>query len=187
MKMRWIVVVGMLVVAGGIAAAKGKAADKAKGQGQGKTAMAKLEAKSGSTVDGKASFSEKGKEVTLVVEVANASPGEHAVHIHETGDCSSPDGKSAGGHWNPMTDQHGKWEMEHHHLGDIGNMNVGADGKGTIKLTTDKWALGSGAPNDPVGKSIVVHGGVDDFKTQPTGNAGNRIACGVITAEAAAK
>jgi Cu-Zn family superoxide dismutase len=148
------------------------------------TATAPLEAKSGSTVTGTANFTQKGKEVTVVVNVDKAPPGKHAVHIHDKGDCSSPDGKSAGDHWNPTTDQHGAWTAEHHHMGDIGNMDVGPDGKGTITLTTDKWAIGAGA-NSVVGHAIIVHGGVDDFKTQPTGNAGPRIACGVIAAPAA--
>jgi Cu-Zn family superoxide dismutase len=148
---------------------------------EGKSAAASIESKSGSTVAGKASFTEAGKEVTLKVEVEKAPPGKHAVHIHDKGDCSSPDGKSAGDHWNPMTDQHGEWSAEHHHLGDIGNMDVGPDGKGTITLTTDKWTIGTGEKNDVAGHAIIVHGGVDDFKTQPTGNAGPRIGCGVIS------
>jgi Cu-Zn family superoxide dismutase len=139
-----------------------------------------FEAKSGATLMGKVTFTEAGSLVTAKIDVENAPPGEHAVHIHENGDCSSPDGKSAGGHWNPTTDEHGKWTAEHHHLGDIGNMIVGPDGKGTITLTTDRWALGTGAANDPLGRSVIVHGGVDDFHTQPTGNAGNRIGCAKI-------
>ena len=144
-------------------------------------------AKSGSTLTGTYMFTTAGSMVTAKIDVENAPPGEHAVHVHETGDCSSPDGKSAGGHWNPTTDEHGKWTEAHHHLGDIGNMIVGPDGKGKITLTTDHWVLGANTPNDPIGKSIIVHGGVDDFHTQPTGNAGNRIGCAKIEAGAAAK
>ncbi len=164
--------IGCCLVAGTVYAKDKKKAEKG--------ATATVEAKSDSKVAGMGTFSEKGGKVTFKLEVTGVPAGEHAVHIHEKGDCSSPDGKSAGGHWNPSTDEHGKWEAEHHHMGDIGNMTVGADGKGTVTLTTDKWSIGTGQPNDVIGKSIVIHGGVDDFKTQPTGNAGNRIGCAVI-------
>jgi Cu-Zn family superoxide dismutase len=149
---------------------------------------AAIEAKSGAKLTGKYTFTQKGKEVTLKVEVENAPPGDHAVHIHETPDCSDPDGKKAGGHWNPSADQHGDWHAEHHHLGDVGNMKVGADGKGMIELKTDKWTMDSGdAKTDVLGHAIIVHEKIDDMKTQPTGNAGNRIGCGVIPAPAGTK
>jgi Cu-Zn family superoxide dismutase len=176
----WAAALALVTVGAGAAVAKGKA------KAAPKTVSVTLEPKSGSKVTGKATFTEKGKQVVLHLEVEGAPPGEHAAHIHEFGDCSAPDGKSAGGHWNPTTDEHGKWGVDHFHLGDIGNMTIKPDGKGEIELTTDKWSLAEGATNNPSGKSIVVHGGVDDFKTQPTGNAGNRIACGVIGGAAAA-
>jgi Cu-Zn family superoxide dismutase len=178
--MRKTAVVGVFVLlgAGSLALAKGK---KPATKTEAKPAIeVPVEAKSGSKVNGKATFTEKGKEITVKVVVDGAPPGDHAVHIHEKGDCSAPDAKSAGGHWNPQSDQHGAWTAEHHHLGDIGNMKVGADGKGEVTLTTDKWTIGSGQPNDVVGKSIVVHEKIDDFTTQPTGNAGGRIGCAVL-------
>jgi superoxide dismutase, Cu-Zn family len=151
---------------------------------KGKTvAKADIEAKSGSKVKGTANFTDDGKGgLVLRVEVTGATPGEHAVHIHEKGDCSSPDGKSAGDHWNPTHMEHGKWGApgEHFHLGDIGNLMVTPDGKGTITLETTKWSAGTGTTNDIVGHAVVVHGGIDDFKSQPAGNAGPRIGCGVI-------
>ena len=168
---------GAAVAAAGGAVAQKKAAKKETAP---KPLTLTVEPKSGSTVAGKASFEQKGKEVVFKLDVEKAPPGVHAVHIHENGDCSSPDGKSAGGHWNPTAMAHGQWGHEKHHLGDLGNMTVGADGKGTITLTTDKWALSGGGTNDVNGKSIIVHEKVDDFTTQPTGNAGGRIACGVI-------
>ena len=178
---------GLVVVvagSGGVAwARKGKPA-KAK-----TVATADIAAKSSSTVKGTATFSDEGKAgLKLVIDVSGAPPGTHAVHIHEKGDCSSPDGKSAGDHWNPTHMEHGKWGAPegHHHLGDIGNLEVKADGTGTITLTTDKWTASGGGVNDVVGHAIIVHGGVDDFKTQPTGNAGPRIGCGVIVAATAA-
>jgi Cu-Zn family superoxide dismutase len=107
-------------------------------------------------------------------------PGPHAVHIHETGDCSAEDGSSAGGHWNPTGEEHGKWGEHPFHLGDIGNIEVGEDGTGSITLSTDLWSIGDSSDHDVVGKSIVVHAGADDFKSQPSGAAGERIGCGVI-------
>ena len=146
-------------------------------------AKAKIEPKSDSKLTGNATFTDDGKgKITLKVDVSGVPAGTHAVHIHDKGDCSSPDGASAGGHWNPTSEAHGAWTGEHHHLGDVGNMEVNAKGKGTITLETDKWTVSGGGTNDVVGHAIVVHGGTDDFTTQPTGNAGNRIGCGVIEA-----
>lgn len=141
-----------------------------------------IEAKSGSKLTGTVTLSQKGKTVTMKIAVAGLPPGLHAVHVHEHPDCSSPDGKSAGGHWNPMTQPHGQWGHEHHHLGDIGNLKVNADGQGTLTFSTDRWTLGSGQPSDLLGHSVVVHEKVDDFVTQPTGNAGGRIGCAVLPA-----
>ena len=177
----------VLAFAGSAYAQKPTAADKKDNKQElghaGKTvASATIDAKSGSKVKGKATFTAGDKgAITLRIEVSDATPGLHAVHIHEKGDCSSPDGKSAGDHWNPTHMEHGKWGVEHFHLGDIGNMSVGPDGKGTITLDTTKWTAGGGGVNDVIGHAIVVHGGVDDFKSQPAGNAGPRIGCGVIT------
>ncbi len=171
---RSLVVLGMgLLFAAGGALAKSKPH---------KTAGGAIEAKSGAKLTGKAEFrqADGSKEVVAKIDVEGAPPGEHAVHIHETGDCSSPDGKSAGGHWNPTKEQHGQWGHDHFHLGDIGNMKVGDDGKGSITLKTDKWTIGGGGENDLIGKAVIVHEKVDDFTTQPTGNAGNRLGCAVI-------
>lgn len=148
-------------------------------------ATAELSAKSGASLTGEAVFAATADGHSLTVTVENAPPGPHAVHIHETGDCSAADGTSAGGHWNPEGVDHGAWGGDAHHLGDIGNMVVGEDGTGTIVLSTDRWTVGDGAPTDVLGKSIIVHVGADDFTTQPTGAAGGRIGCGVIAAAGA--
>jgi len=145
-------------------------------------AVAVLAAKSASTLMGSATFVSEAGQVTLVVEVEGVEPGEHAVHLHEFGDCSSEDGKSAGGHWNPSHENHGQWDQAPFHLGDIGNLSVGEEGRGTITLTTDRWSIGTGQDNDVVGRAVIVHAGVDDFTTQPTGAAGGRIGCGVVQA-----
>lgn len=149
-----------------------------------KQATAAISSASGSEVTGTAVFKQSGDSITLTVEIQNATPGLHAVHIHEKGDCSSPDGKSAGGHWNPTEVAHGEWGEGEFHLGDIGNMTVGDDGAGKIELTTDQWEMGTGSIRDIVGKGIIVHAGADDFTSQPSGAAGARIGCGAIALSA---
>ena len=144
-------------------------------------AVAEIAPASGSQVTGIAVFEQHGEQITLTVEIENASPGLHAVHIHEKGDCSAPDGSSAGGHWNPTGVAHGKWGEGEFHLGDIGNISVGEDGTGILELTTDLWEIGTGSAIDILGKGIIVHADEDDFTTQPSGNAGARIGCGVIS------
>lgn len=138
-----------------------------------------LEPTEGSTTRGYAMFVEQDGEIALELDVESAPPGTHAVHIHEFGDCSAPDGTSAGSHWNPASVDHGAWGSDPFHLGDIGNLEVDENGRGRITMSTDLWAIGTGGDNDVVGKSVIVHAEADDFG-QPTGNAGGRIACGVI-------
>jgi Cu-Zn family superoxide dismutase len=146
-----------------------------------KTITVALEPKSNSTVSGTATFTEKNEKVTFVAKMAGLQPGVHAIHIHEKSDCSAADGSSAGGHWNPTFKKHGKWGSAEYHKGDIGNFTADAKGNGTITLTTDEWCIGCGdATKDILGKGLIVHQGTDDFTTQPTGNAGGRVACAGI-------
>ena len=145
-----------------------------------KQANALINSLNDSGVTGMAVFTQNGDQITFMIEIQGASPGLHAVHIHAYGDCSAPDGTSAGGHWNPTDVAHGKWGEGEFHLGDIGNITVGEDGTGRITLTTDLWEIGTGADIDVVGKSVIVHADADDFVSQPSGNAGARIGCGVI-------
>lgn len=144
------------------------------------TATAIINETNESGLTGKAVFTQNGDNIKFVISVANVSPGEHAVHIHETGDCSAPDGTSAGGHWNPTGVAHGKWGEGEFHLGDIGNMTVDDQGMGKLELTTNLWEMNTGSDIDFVGKAIIVHADADDFVSQPSGNAGPRIGCGVI-------
>lgn len=146
------------------------------------TAKATMEAASGSNVTGEANFTGEGDgKVRFELTVENLSPGEHAVHIHEKGDCSAEDASSAGGHWNPTMKPHGKrGEGNSYHKGDIGNMTVGNDGKGTMNLTVDGWSIGGPDSTNVVGKSVIIHEKADDFTSQPSGNAGSRLSCGVI-------
>jgi Cu-Zn family superoxide dismutase len=181
---RWAAA-GILVAAAGAAAVAGCAAPDSGGpaKGGGGGAEAVLEAKSGSSLRGKATFRPMGDGwIEFRVEVSGVTPGLHAIHVHEHGDCSAADGTSTGGHWNPTGKKHGKWGQAdgEFHLGDLGNIEVGSDGTGSLMLTTNLWTLGDGGPVDVVGRSIIVHGGADDFTTQPTGNAGNRIGAGPI-------
>ncbi len=134
--------------------------------------------KSGTDTQGTAKFTQTGKNVELDLNVYKLTPGLHAVHIHEKGDCSAADGSSAGGHWNPTSDDHGKWGHDEHHMGDIGNLNANKEGTARIVFKTDKWCLGCGdETKNIIGKSLIIHASEDDFKTQPTGNAGGRVGC----------
>jgi Cu-Zn family superoxide dismutase len=158
-----------------------------KNNGNGKTSgttetiTLKLEPKSGSNVSGTATFTQRGKEVVFEAKIMGLTPGTHAIHIHEKSDCSDPKAQSAGGHWNPTFKKHGKWGAVEYHKGDIGNFTTDEFGNGTVAMTTDQWCIGCGdQTKDIVGKSLIVHEKADDFVTQPTGNAGGRMACSAI-------
>lgn len=144
------------------------------------TLEATLAPKSGNTtLAGKATFSGEAGMVQVKVDLTGAPEGVHGVHIHETGDCSAADAMSAGGHWNPSMQMHGMLSATAH-LGDIGNITVKADGTGTLTATNPAWELTGTGVNNLKGKAVIVHAMPDDFMTQPTGNAGGRIGCGVI-------
>ena len=140
-----------------------------------------LQPKSNTQVSGSATFTEKSGIVTFVANIKGLTPGVHAIHIHEKSDCSAADASSAGGHWNPTFKKHGKWGSGEYHKGDIGNFIADAKGNGTIEFSTDEWCIGcDDETKNIVGKSIIVHKEADDFTTQPTGNAGGRVACTAI-------
>ena len=117
--------------------------------------------------------------MTLDITIPAKAGKSVAVHIHEHGNCGDT-ATLAHGHWNPTNAQHGKWASDNYHSGDIGNIKLDSKGKGTLSLTSDRWSIGGAADKNLLGKAIIVHGGMDDYKTQPTGNSGNRIGCGVI-------
>lgn len=143
-----------------------------------KTLNLAFESKSGSNVTGTAVFTEKNGEVTLTAKLSGLKPGVHAIHIHEKADCSAADATSAGGHWNPTFKKHGKWGDAEHHKGDIGNFTADVDGNATVLFKTDEWCIGCGdQTKDILGKGLIVHDKPDDYVTQPTGNAGARVAC----------
>lgn len=137
-----------------------------------------INAKSGTQTGGTAKFTQKGDEVVMKLDATNLTPGIHAVHIHEKGDCSAADGTSAGGHWNPAKDDHGKWGAEHFHMGDIGNLVANQNGTATLIFKTNKWCLDcADESKNIIGKGLIIHEDKDDFHTQPTGNAGGRVGC----------
>ena len=134
------------------------------------------------TVDGTVRFdSDPAGRVKMTVDITipKKAGKSIALHVHEHGNCGDT-AMLAHGHWNPTNAQHGKWGSGSFHLGDIGNVKLNAQGKGTLTLTTDLWTLGGKRDKNILGKAMIVHGGVDDYKTQPTGNSGSRIGCGVV-------
>jgi Cu-Zn family superoxide dismutase len=140
-----------------------------------------LEPRSGfEDVVGLAAFVAKpdGK-VVLRLKVLGAPPGLHGAHIHAVGDCSAPDASSAGPHWNPDGAMHGSPDAASH-LGDLGNLEVDAHGVGVLTISRPGWTLDDGSAHDVVDKAIVIHEKADDLASQPAGNSGARIACGVI-------
>ncbi len=147
-----------------------------------KMAMAQISSASGSTLTGEATFTDNGDgTVTLNLNVQGATPGEHALHLHQNGDCSAPDATSAGGHWNPSMTDHGKREEgATYHAGDIDNIVVGADSTGTLTMTVKGWSVGGDENTNVIGRAIIIHAQADDFVSQPAGAAGAREGCGVI-------
>jgi Cu-Zn family superoxide dismutase len=136
---------------------------------------------------GTATFDEgkNGVNLTITVKLKNMPVGEHAVHIHQTAVCDAPDFKGAGGHFNPDSKQHGMDNPMGHHAGDLPtNLTVGEDHTGQATYKVKYLTLGTNAATSVLGHSIMIHEKADDMKTDPTGNAGNRIACGVIPAAA---
>lgn len=146
-------------------------------------ARARLEGRSGSDMRGDATFTPRDGRVEARVTVENLPPGRHGIHIHEWGDCSSHDSTSSGGHWNPTNQPHGSPDVPTHHVGDMGNLEVGADGRGTLVLSSTEWSVGGADTSNVVGHALVVHADADDLVSQPAGNSGARIGCGVITLE----
>jgi Cu-Zn family superoxide dismutase len=129
-------------------------------------------------VKGKVTFTQKEGGVEIVAELSGLTPGEHGFHVHEFGDCSMADGKCAGGHFNPTGAPHGGPDSAERHAGDLGNIKAGADGKATYKRL-DKMVSLNGR-NSVIGRSVIIHAKADDLKTQPSGDAGDRIGCGTI-------
>ena len=139
-----------------------------------------LEPLGGSGVDGKVTFSAVPGGVRVEAHVNGLTPGNHGFHIHEVGDCSSEDGSSAGGHFNPMGVPHAGPEADTAHAGDLGNLRAAEDGHGMVTMVSTRITLGDGTATDILGRAVIVHADADDLTSQPTGAAGGRVACGVI-------
>ncbi len=146
------------------------------------SAVATFAARSGSGVSGTATFTQRHGALILHVELAGLSPGsEHGLHVHDKGDCSAADAMSAGGHFNPEGATHGRAGMGAHHLGDLGAVVADSRGQVAADFPLTELTVTAG-PHSVVGRSLVVHRDRDDYVSQPAGNAGPRIACGVIVA-----
>ena len=147
------------------------------------TIRVEAEPKSDSNASGTITFSEMDEVVLMEAVFSGLTPGLHAIHLHEFADCSSADGKSTGGHWNPTFEPHGAWGSEMgYHKGDIGNFEADQKGEAIITFETDQWCIGcDDETKNIIGKAVIVHQGQDDLVSQPSGAAGARVSCaGVI-------
>ncbi|MCR6625537.1 MAG: superoxide dismutase family protein [Pseudoxanthomonas sp.] len=146
-----------------------------------KQAVAVLASASGSLVSGSVTLTPMGKGLHLTGEIGGLPVnGTHAFHIHEKGDCSAADASSAGPHFNPFNAAHGKAGSGAHHAGDMNNLTANADGVAKVDAHIEGVTLGGGAVNDVAGRALIVHAAPDDYASQPAGNAGARVACGII-------
>lgn len=144
-------------------------------------AEAQLKPTQGNSAGGTVTFTESAGKVRMVANVSGLAPGAHGFHVHEKGDCSAPDGTSAGGHFNPGKTAHGDpHKGHHHHAGDMPMLKADKSGKATMTMDMPGVTLADG-PASLVGRAVIVHADPDDHMTQPTGNSGARVACGVIT------
>ncbi len=141
-------------------------------------AVSVLHPTAGNNVSGIITFTKTDSGIKIIADVEGLTEGKHGFHIHEFGDCRRLDGKSAGGHFNPDGKNHGAPDATERHVGDLGNLMAGSDGKAQYERT-DTFISLSGS-NSILGRAIIVHAGEDDLTSQPTGAAGSRLACGVI-------
>lgn len=162
------------------APAQSSAQDPAKTTAQ--KAVAELVATEGNKASGTVNFQQTPDGVTVTGRIEGLSPGEHGFHVHENGDCSSTDSKSAGGHFAPAGHKHGASDAAEHHAGDMGNITANEDGVAQVDAQFAFLKMGEGEASI-IGKAVIVHGGSDDLESQPSGDAGPRVACGVIEAQ----
>lgn len=143
-------------------------------------ASAQLQPTRGNNVAGNVTFTQKGDKVVVAAKVSGLKPNqEHGFHVHEKGDCSSGDGMSAGGHFNPNGSPHGHHSNPARHAGDMPNLKADASGNASMSVELDLITVSDG-PTSVVGRGLIVHANPDDYKSQPVGNAGARMACAVI-------
>ena len=177
-KITFAVLASLVLLAGFQVLAQSRTKTKSAPKAEITKAVAVLHPTEGAKVHGVVTFSKEGDKVKVVAHIEGLAPGRHGFHIHEFGDCSAKDGASAGGHYNPAAMAHGAREASPRHAGDLGNIEAGADGTAHVEFTDAVLKLEG--PNTIVGRAVIVHAAPDDFKTQPTGNAGGRQACGAI-------
>jgi Cu-Zn family superoxide dismutase len=142
-------------------------------------ATAILAPTTGNTAAGSVYFSQQSNGIQIKAEFTGLTPGPHGFHIHEKGDCSSGDGKSAGGHFNPNSVDHGSPDTTLRHIGDLGNIT--ADDNGNAVYERLDTVVSFSGTNNIIRKGVIIHAGTDDLTSQPTGAAGARVSCGVIT------
>lgn len=158
-----------------------RSAPAAPAQSTAQSARANLASASGSLVSGQVTLTPMGNGVHLSGNIGGLPPNStHGIHVHEKGDCSAADASSAGGHFNPTASAHGRASATTHHAGDMDNIVANADGVAQVNIHLMGVTLGGGAANDIAGRALVVHAAPDDYTTQPSGNSGARVACGVI-------
>lgn len=143
-----------------------------------KNAIAVLHPTKGNKTAGIVEFHKVENDIKITGQIKNLSPGKHGFHIHEYGDCRAEDGTSAGGHFNPLGKPHGAPTNKERHMGDLGNITANKDGIAKFEMVDSVIAFDG--TSSIIGRGVIVHKGEDDLKTQPTGNAGPRVACGVI-------
>jgi Cu-Zn family superoxide dismutase len=141
-------------------------------------AVAVVHPTQGNNAEGTVWFTAGPGGVTVKATIKGLAPGSHGFHVHEFGDCTAPDAASAGGHFNPKGAPHGAPTDAAHHAGDLGNIQAAADGTATLEWKDPAMKLDG--PEGVIGHAVIVHANPDDLKTQPTGNAGGRVGCGVI-------
>lgn len=146
--------------------------------GSNPSVTAELRPASGSQVSGTVTFTQAGERVRITGQVSGHTPGPKGFHIHEKGDCSAPDAMSTGGHFNPHKSKHGGPGQGH--AGDLGNLVFDATGRATIDMSVTGISVSADRPDGIIGRGLIVHAQPDDLKTDPTGNAGGRLACAVI-------
>jgi Cu-Zn family superoxide dismutase len=144
------------------------------------TASVELKPTQGNAVAGSARFEQQGRRVVITAEIRGLKPNsEHGFHVHEKGDCSAPDATSAGGHFNPAAKPHAHHSLAERHAGDMPNLLADANGVAKYRFESEAFTVAPG-PTSVVGRGLVVHRDPDDYKSQPAGNSGPRVACGVI-------
>lgn len=148
---------------------------------QPRAAIANLTSASGSLVSGQLQLRSESGGVRIRGDIGGLSPNSsHGFHLHETGNCTAVDGSAAGGHFNPTQQPHGRSSAGPHHAGDSDNITADASGVAHVDVLMRGITLGSGAANDAAGRAFIVHAAADDYSSQPAGNAGARVACGVV-------